>query len=192
MIILNNIYIYIINLLHFATFSSQMRTIWIREVRYYKYAVFICMFLILCGIILLNEYSKQNNNIGIIINTDLIHNITYSIPIYKVMKEGNIYIMYDPCIIVNVTECTQTHFTANMIVHFRKINGYYIVSNRDHFLLYFAIFALSFASLILTVISYAYYDFYKLRKKEFRMWSNQKKYDMDIIVENDPSSYLFY
>ncbi len=168
-----------------------MRTYWIREVRYYKYAVFVCFALMLCGIFLLNEYTKDNNN-GLIITTELIHNITYSIPIYKVMTEGSIYIMYEQCVIVNITECKQPHFTTNMIVHYRKINGFYVILNRQHFLLYFAVFALSFAILMLILISYAYYDFYRLRKQEFKEWSKHKKCDMDMIVENDPKSFLFY
>lgn len=168
-----------------------MRTYWIREVRYYKYAICVCIALIFCGILLLNEYAKDDNN-GLIITSEMIHNITYSIPIYKVMTEGNIYIMYDQCVIVNVTRCKQPHFTTNMIVHYRKINGFYVISNRQYFLLYFAVFALSFSILMLMLILYAYYDFYKLRKQEFKKWSKHKKCDIDMIIENDPTSFLFY
>ncbi len=169
-----------------------MKTYWIREVRYYKYAIFACITLILCGIVILNEYFKDNNNNGIILTTELLHNITYSIPIYRVLKEGNIYIMYDKCVIIYITECKQSYFTKNMVVYYKKINGFYIIFNREYFMLYFAIFIFAFSILMLTFILYAYYDFYKLRQIEFKTWSKQKKCDIDMCIENDPSSFLFY
>jgi hypothetical protein len=169
-----------------------MKLFWIQEVRYYKYAVAMCIFLIFMGCILMHEYLNQENNSGIIINTQIIHNITYTFPIYRVQKNNTIYIMYEHCIIENIHTCNQTHYTANMIVYFEKINGYYIIMNRNNLPLYFSVFAFVFSILMLLIISYAYYDFNKLRRKEYSIWSKQKKYDLDMYIENGPSSFLFY
>lgn len=169
-----------------------MRLFWIREVRYYKYAILICMFILFFGYILLNIYIKQEENIGIIVSTKLIRNITYTIPIYSVQKNNTIYIVYENCVVENITECNQNHFTSNMIVYFEKINGFYVITNRNHSLLYIAVFAMSFASLMMAFISYAYYDFTRLRNKEYKLWSKQKKLDIVMHLENDPTSFLFY
>ena len=169
-----------------------MRLFWIREVRYYKYAVIICIFILIFGYSLFCEYNKQNENIGVIVSTRLIRNITYTVPMYSVQKNNTIYIVYENCVVENITECNQNHFTINMMVYFEKINGFYVITNRNHFLLYFAVSAMSFASLMMCLIFYAYYDFTRLRNKEYKMWSKQKKLDIDMQLENDPSSFLFY
>ena len=118
-----------------------MRQIWIREVRYYKYAVFACLMLIGCGLMLLNEYNKQENNIGTIINVVFIRNVSYIIPVYKVRLQNIIYNVYDHCVISNVSKCTNNinvEKIINMNVYFEQQNGFYIVLQRNHFPLYFA------------------------------------------------------
>jgi hypothetical protein len=170
-----------------------MRTIWIMEVRYYKYISFLCLFLILCGLFLLHEYQKQENNIGTIINVIFIRNVSYIIPVYKVQKYQNIYNVYDNCVISNVSTCSNNiniDNIINMIVYFEQVNGFYIILNRNHVPLYFATFALTFSILLLCIILLAYVDFYRLRRTEYKMWSKQKKYDID-FVENNISSFLY-
>jgi len=171
-----------------------MRQIWIREVRYYKYIIFLCMILILCGVMLLNEYQKQENNIGTIINVVFIKNVTYIIPVYKVLQRENIYNVYDRCVISNVSECSNNidiEKIINMNVYFEQFNGLYIVFQRNHLPLYFASFAMTFSLLLLVLISYAYFDYSRLRKKEYKTWSAQKKYDID-IENGEYTSFIYY
>ena len=173
---------------------NKMRQIWIREVRYYKYVVFLCMILILCGVILLNEYHKQENNIGTIINVIFIKNVSYIIPVYKVRQQENIYNVYDTCVISNVSKCTNNinvEKIINMNVYFEQFNGLYIVFQRNHLPLYFASFAMTFSLLMMLVISYAYFDFSRLRRKEYKTWSVQKKYDLD-IENGEHQSFIYY
>jgi len=171
-----------------------MRQIWIREVRYYKYIIFLCMILILCGVMLLNEYQKQENNIGTIINVIFIKNVTYIIPVYKVRQRQNIYNVYDRCVISNVSKCSNNidiEKIINMNVYFEQFNGLYIVFQRNHLPLYFASFAMTFSLLLLVLISYAYFDYSRLRKKEYKTWSAQKKYDID-IENGEYTSFIYY
>jgi hypothetical protein len=171
-----------------------MRQIWIREVRYYKYVVFLCMILILCGVMLLNEYNKQENNIGTIINIVFIKNVSYVIPVYKVRHREYIYNVYDNCIISNVSKCSKNinvEKNINMNVYFEQLNGFYIILQRNHFPLYFAAFAFTFSVLLIMIIIYAYYDYSRLRKNEYKAWSKQKKYDLDIEIEEHKSFIYF-
>jgi hypothetical protein len=171
-----------------------MRTIWIREVRYYKYISFLCLFLILCGLFLLYQYQKQENNIGTIINVIFIRNVSYIIPIYKVQKHQNIYNVYDNCVISNVSSCPHNiniDNIINMMVYFEQVNGFYIVLQRNHLPLYFATFALTFSVLLLCIIAFAYIHFSHLRLKEYKIWSKQKKYDID-LSEIEFSSFIYY
>jgi hypothetical protein len=147
--------------------------------------------LLFFGYTLLNEYVKQEKNFGVILNTTIINNIGYKIPIYNVQKNNTIYIVYEQCIIENITKCNQHHYSSN-IVYFEKINGLYIISNRNHFILYFALCSLSVATIVILLVTYAYYDFNRIRRTEFMLWSKQKKYDIDVYVENNPQSLLFY
>ena len=126
-----------------------MKLFWIREVRYYKYILISCIFLIGCGLLLLDEYRQQGNNIGIITNTIYVRNITYIIPIYKVRKDNIIYNVYEHCVIENITKCNQNNFTSNMLVYFEKINGYYIITNRNHFMLYMSMFSFAFSIIVM-------------------------------------------
>ncbi len=170
-----------------------MRTIWIREVRYYKYISFLCLFLIFCGLFLLQEYQKQENNIGTIVNVVFIRNVSYIIPIYKVRQQHQIYNVYDNCVISNVSSCPKNinvEKIINMMVYFEQINGFYIALQRNHFPLYFATFALTFSALLLCIILLAYIDFHHMRCKEYKMWSKQKKYDLE-FVEKNVSSFLY-
>lgn len=173
---------------------NKMRQIWIREVRYYKYIVLLCMILILCGVMLLNEYNKQENNIGTVINVIFIKNVSYIIPVYKVRHQETIYNVYDNCVISNVSKCTNNinvEKIINMNVYFEQFNGFYIVLQRNHLPLYFASFAMTFSLLMMLIISYAYFDFSRLRKKEYKTWSAQKKYDLDIET-GDNVSFIYY
>lgn len=170
-----------------------MRTIWIREVRYYKYISFLCVLLIFCGVFLLQEYQKQENNIGTIINVVFIRNVSYIIPVYKVRQNENIYNVYDTCVISNVSTCPKNiniEKIINMLIYFEQINGFYIALQRNHFPLYFASFSLTFSALLLCIILLAYIDFYKMRRNEYKMWSKQKKYDLE-FVEKNVSSFLY-
>ena len=170
-----------------------MRTIWIREVRYYKYISFLCVFLLFCGLFLLKEYQKHDNNIGTIINVAFIRNVSYIIPVYKVQQNENIYNVYDTCVISNVSACPiniNIEKIINMMIYFKQINGFYIALQRSHFPLYFASFALTFSTLLLCIILFAYIDFYHMRRKENKMWSKQKKYDLE-FVEKNVSSFLY-
>jgi hypothetical protein len=164
-----------------------MRTIWIREVRYYKYIICLCILLIICGCVLLNEYKKDENNIGSIINIQYIYNISYVIPIYKVKTSNQIYNVYDYCVIDNITKCNITRRKEeiiNIMVYFTRINGIYILAERNHFPLYFSAFAFTFSVLVSMIISYAYFDFNRFRKNEYNKWSKKKKYDIDFVEEN--------
>jgi len=152
------------------------------------------MILILCGVMLLNEYQKQENNIGTIINVVFIKNVTYIIPVYKVLQRENIYNVYDRCVISNVSECSNNidiEKIINMNVYFEQFNGLYIVFQRNHLPLYFASFAMTFSLLLLVLISYAYFDYSRLRKKEYKTWSAQKKYDID-IENGEYTSFIYY
>jgi hypothetical protein len=169
-----------------------MRLFWIREVRYYKYAFLSCICILLCGYSSFNKYLKQGENSGVIIGTKLIHNITYTVPMYSVQKNNTIYIVYEHCVVENITKCNENHFRLNMMVYFEKINGFYVITNRNHFLLYFSVTAMTFSFLLMLLISYAYIDFTRLRNKEYKMWSKQKKLDIEMQIENDPTSFLFY
>lgn len=159
--------------------NSTMRTIWIREVRYYKYMMLLCGVLFVSACILLNEYNKQETNIGAVINIQYIYNASYIIPIYKVKTNNTIYNVYDDCVITNITSCSTRQITINFQVYFEKINNMYIIRERNHFPLYFSAFAFTFGILMVIIISFAYIDFYRLRRREYKMWSKQKKYDVE-------------
>ena len=57
----------------------KMRQIWIREVRYYKYIVLLCMMLIGCGLFLLNDYySVQGSYLIGATSLQLVENVNLS------------------------------------------------------------------------------------------------------------------
>ena len=171
-----------------------MRQIWIREVRYYKYVILLCIFLSISGLMLLNEYNKQENNIGTVINVVFIKNVSYVIPVYKVRHQKYIYNVYDNCVISNLSKCSNNINIENIInmnVYFEQLNGFYIILQRNHFPLYFAAFAFTFSGLLTMIIMYAYYDYSRLRKNEYNAWSKQKKYDADIET-GEYTSFIYF
>lgn len=170
-----------------------MRQVWLNEVRYYKYIVGLCFIIFFCGIFLLNQYNRQHENKGKIINIIFVKNISYIIPIYKVKNNDIIMNVYDDCVISNITKCNyiDTSRLINIHIYYTQINGMYIVFEPPNFTLYFFAFAFTFSISMIMVIVYAYYDFYRLRRIEYKQWSKQKKYDLDIVCE-DPTSFLYY
>ena len=166
-----------------------MRQIWIQEVRYYKYLVFVCLFLFSMGVFLLNDYHKQMHHSGVIINILIVNNITYTIPVYKVKQNQTIYNMYDRCIFNNYQNCTQ--FVSNTIIQYEKINGIFIVSEINFINYYFAVFAFTFSIGMLICITFAYYDFYRIKRKELKLSGKAKKFDIYIENGEYPSSFLY-
>jgi hypothetical protein len=170
-----------------------MRQVWLSEVRYYKYMLGLCIFLLFCGCVLFNEYNVQHQNGGKIINIIFIKNISYIVPIYKVQQNDIIMNVYDECVISNITQCkyVNTDRFLHAQIYYHQVNGINIVFQPPNFTLYFSAFAFSFSIMMSIIIFYAYFDFYRLRRKEYKMWSKQKKYDLDMICE-DPTSFLYY
>jgi len=170
-----------------------MRQVWLSEVRYYKYMLGLCIFLMFCGVVLLNEYYTQHQNGGKIINIIFVRNISYIIPIYKVQRNDIIMNVYDECVVSNITQCNHidTSRFMNMQIYYQQMNGINIIYNPPNFTLYFSVFAFTFSIMMSLVIFYAYFDFYRLRRMEYKMWSKQKKHDLDIVCE-DPTSFLYY
>ena len=166
-----------------------MRYFWIQEVRYYKYLLILDIIIIICGIILLRDYQQKLENSGTIITIHIINNITYTIPIYKVEHSQTIYNMYDKCIFNNYQNCTS--YTSNTFIYYEKINGFYIVSEMNYMSFYFSIFAFTFSIGMIICISFAYYDFYRLKYKESQISQKAKKMDIYIEEGEYPKSYLY-
>jgi hypothetical protein len=169
-----------------------MRHFWIKEVRYYKYILVLSIFLIFSGYLLLTEFYEKEKNIGIIVNVYIIQNVSYIIPVYKVKKDNIIYNMYDSCILQNVTNCKNLNYNINILVHFEKINGNYIIIENNNFLFYFGIFAISIAIIVMSAVSFAYYEYFRIRNLENIVWSKQKKLDIDVEKYKNFESILFY
>lgn len=165
-----------------------MRQIWIREVRHYKYIMLLCCVTFVIGLFLLHEYHQQEHNIGTIINVMFIQNVSYTVPIYKVRINNIIYNVYDNCIIHNISSCNHKKITFNE-VYIERINGMYIVTSRNHFLLYFSVFIITLGIGILLITSYAYLEFFRFRNNEYKSWSKQKKYDLDNL---ESSTSIFF
>jgi len=166
-----------------------MRQIWIQEVKYYKYMVFICLFLFSMGIFLLNDYQDKIYRTGVIVNIMVVNNITYTMPIYKVKQNKTIYYMYDKCIFNNYQNCTQ--YNSNTIIYYENINGIFIVSEMNFISFYFAVFAFTFSIGMLICITFAYYDFYRMKHKEAKLNGKAKKLDIYMEESEYPSSFLY-
>jgi len=170
-----------------------MRQIWIEEVRYYKYILMCSIFLLFCGLYLTNEYHQQNNNTGKVVNIIYMQNITYQYPIFKVQKDNNIiYNVYDKCILTNITSCSekQIHHYHNNIIYFEYINGLYILSNKNNFLLFVATFSLAISFLSFMIVTIGYTEYIRLRMREKRVWGMSKKNDTTYdasYIEDFPS-----
>jgi hypothetical protein len=171
-----------------------MRHIWNSEVRYYKYALFASVVMFFCGVYLLDYDNQLTKNQGIIINIIYIKNLTIIIPIYKIKKENNIYNIYDKCVLENNTNCHRFDlFTINSIIYFEKINGLYVVSEKNNFLLHLSVFFLTFSIGMILIICVAYFEFNRVKRKEFKISQKQKKYDL-LMTDQDChiESFLYY
>ena len=171
-----------------------MKHIWNSEVRYYKYALFASFVIFLCGIYLLDYDNQLSKNHGIIVNVIYIKNATMIIPIYKIKKENNTYNIYDKCVLENNTNCHKfDQFTKKSIIYFEKINGLYIVSEKNNFLLHLSIFFLTFSIGMILIICIAYFEFNRVKRKEFKISQKQKKYDLPMTIQDcHIESFLYY
>jgi hypothetical protein len=171
-----------------------MRHIWNSEVRYYKYALFASIVLFFSGVYLLEYDNQLTKNQGIIINIIYIKNFTIIVPIYKIKNENNIYNIYDKCVLENNTNCNSlTLFTINSIIYFEKINGLYIASEKNNFLLYLSVFFLTFSIGMILIICIAYFEFNRIKRKEFKISKKQKKYDLPMTIQDCYiESFLYY
>jgi len=77
------------------------------------------------------------------------------------------------------------------MVYFEQVNGFYIALQRNHIPLYFATFAFTFSGLAFCIVMFAYMHFKYLRCKEYKIWSKQKKCDID-LSEIEMKSFIYY
>jgi hypothetical protein len=141
------------------------------------------------GVILLNDYQEKLPRTGVIINIIVVNNITYTLPIYRVKQNETVYYMYDRCIFNNYQNCS--HYDSNTIIYYEKINGFYIVSEMNFISFYFAVFAFTFSIGMLICVTFAYYDFYRMKRKESKINIKSKKHDLFIEDDEYPSTLLF-